>query len=301
MRMFVSSRWLFLLAVLVTPVTVATAAHPQGGELISVYAEGVALVENDDRLAARESAHEKAIAKAFISIVRSLVPAYQINENRYVIEALLETRGMDFVQSYKFTEEPVNEDSDVYKIGMQVTFFYGYLRGVLIETGFEMETGTMPKVVLLIDERAISVMPDSSFLLLPSATEENVSRSISQLGFFVVNRGEIRKLGQDDRVLKAVHGDPSSVLWLGEIFDADYVITGSARSVAQSDYDTDQQWVEGEIDAAIYDGRNADVLWEEKLAERVEGGEGAAGFSAIRMAGEKFNRKVVEFMYGRAR
>ncbi len=277
------------------------AAQPQPGEIISVFAEGAALVEDNDRLAARKKARDKGIEQALLSIVRSLVPAQQISEDWDVVKALAETRSMDFVHSYRFMEESLDEDGDVYKVGMQVAFFYDHLRGVLIEIGFATEAGKDSRVVLVIDERVISVMPDTGFLLLPSATEENLKTSISRLGFSVISREQVRGLKNDERVLKAVHGEPSSVLWIGESFNAEYVITGSARSSTQSGYETGPGLVEGEIDAAIYDGRTAEVLWEERVAARVEDNDGTAGFRAIRMAGEKFNRKVVEFMYGRAR
>ncbi len=278
-----------------------TAAQSQPGEIISVFAEGTALVEDNDRLAAREEARDKVIKQAFLSIISSLVPAQQISEDWDVVKALAETRSMDFVQSYKFMEESLDADGDLYKVGMQVAFFYDHLRSVLVEIGFAAEAGHGSRVVLVIDERVISVMPDSGFLLLPSATEENLKKSISRLGFSVISRKQIRELKDDERVLKAVHGDPSSILWIGESFNAEYVIMGSARSFRQSGYQTGPKMVEGEIDAAIYDGRTAELLWEERVVARIEDDDGTVGFRAIRMAGEKFNRRVVEFMYGRER
>lgn len=290
-----------LLALMAAGPIMPVAAGPQPGEIISVFAEGTALVEDNDRQAAREKARDKGIEQAFLSIISSLVPAQEISENWDVIRALVETRSIDFVQSYRFMEESLDEDGDVYKIGLQVAFFYDYLRDLLTEVGFATEADKDSRVVLLIDERVISAMPDTSFLLLPSATEENLKTPISRLGFSVISRKQIRELKDDKRVLKAIHGELSSVLWIGESFNAEYVITGSARSSAQSGYETGPGMVKGEIDAAIYDGRTAEVLWEEVVVARVEDDDGTAGFRAIRMAGEKFNRKVLEFMYGKAR
>jgi hypothetical protein len=280
---------------------VTTAAPPNAGELISVYAEGMAEVEEENLLEARKSAKEMALNQALRSLVETLVSPEESEFYTEEIERLLSSDGMRFVQSYKYIDETMDEETGLYMVALEFTLFYDYLREALTEAGLAVAGGTRANVVVVIDERVISAVPDSSFLLLQSSTEENLKESISRLGYFVIDRKQIRELKSDERVLKAVRGDLASVLWLGEQFDASYVITGSARSVTHPADDDNPPWVEGEIDATIYDGQNAAVLWQEQAVERLEGGSGTAGFRAIRMAGKKIDRMVVDFIYSRTR
>jgi len=281
---------------------IATAAAPPNvGELISVYAEGLAEVHEGNLLEARNSAREMAVKQALWSVVHTLVSSEEAELNTETIERLVSSDAMRYVQSYKYIEEAHDEQTGLYTVALELTLFYDYLRKTLNEAGLTVEGGSRLKVVVVIDERTISAVPDSGFLLLPSATEESIKESVGRLGYYIIDRKQIRALKDDGRVLKAVRGDTDSLLWLGGQFDASYIIAGSARSKSHPSDGTNPPWVEGEIDAAVYDGRNGAVLWRDQVVERLESGSGTAGFRAIRMAGKIFDSRVVDFIYSRTR
>ncbi len=277
------------------------AAPPNVGELISVYAEGLSEVKEENLLEARKSAKEMAVNQALWSVVHTLVSPEEADFNSEIIDRLLSGNAMKFIQSYKYIEESHDEQTGLYTVALELTLFYDYLRKALVEAGLTVEGGSRLKVVVVIDERTISAVPDSSFLLLPSATEESLKKSVGRLGYYVIDRKQIRELKEDGRILKAVRGDIDSILWLGEQFDASYIIAGSARSRSHPADADNPPWVEGEIDAAVYDGQNGDILWHEQVVERLEGGSGTAGFRAIRMAGKKLDSRIVDFIYSRTR
>lgn len=274
-----------------------SAVPPDVGELISVYAEGLAEVQEENLLDARKTAQEIAINQALMSVVQTLVSPEEAEFNTEIIERLLSRDAMRFVQSYKYIEETHDEQTGLYTIALEFTLFYDYLRKALSEAGLAVEGGSRLKVVVVIDERVISAMPDSSFLLLPSATEDSLRQSVGRLGYYVIDRKQIRDLKDDSRVLSAIRGDIEDLLWLGEQFDASYIIAGSARSKSHPADENNPPWVEGEIDAAVYDGQNGAVLWRDQIVERLESGSGTAGFRAVRMAGKKFDSRVVDFIY----
>ena len=280
--------WLFL---------ATAAAPPNVGELISVYAEGLSEVQDANLLEARKSAQEMAVQQALWSVVHTLVSPEEADFNSEIINRLLSDKAMKFVQSYKYIEESYDEQTGLYTVALEFTLFYDYLRKSLSKAGLTVEGGSRLKVVVVIDERTISAVPDSSFLLIPSATEESLKKSIGRLGYYVIDRKKIRGLKEDSRVLKAVRGDADSILWLGEQFDASYIIVGSASSKSHSADADNPPWVEGEIDASVYDGQSGDVLWHEQVVERLEGKSGTAGFRAVRMAGKKLDSRIVDFIY----
>lgn len=284
--------WLFL-ATWATP--------PSVGELISVYAEGLSEVQEENLLEARNSAREMAVNQALWSVVQTLVSSDEADFNTEMIDRLLSNDAMRFVQSYKYIEEAHDEQAGLYTVSLEFTLFYDYLRKVLGEAGLTVEGGSRLNVVVVIDERAIGVVPDSSFLLIPSATEESLKQSVGRLGYYVVDRKQIRSLKQDSRVLEAVRGDYESLLWLAAQFDATYIIVGSAKAKSHAAELDNPPWVEGEIDAAIYDGQSGALLWNELVVERLEGGRGTAGFRVIRMAGKKLDTLVIDFIYSRTR
>ena len=284
--------WLFL-ATLATP--------PSVGELISVYAEGLSEVQEENLLEARNSAKKTAVNQALWSVVQTLVSPEEAEFNSEMIDQLLRNDAMKFVQSYKYIEEAHDEQTGLYTVSLELTLFYDYLRKVLGQAGLTVEGGSRLKVVVVIDERTISAVPDSSFLLIPSATEESLKQSVGRLGYYVIDRKQIRDLKEDSRILQAVRGDRDSLLWLAEQFDASYMIVGSARSKSHAAEEDNPPWVEGEIDAAIYDGQNGVLLWNELVVERLEGGSGTAGFRVIRMAGKKLDSMVVDFIYSRTK
>ncbi len=274
----------------------ASAVGQPSIELISVYAEGAAPLNEKDYIISRDAATKDALGNALWSVATILLTQEEIEFNLGTINEFLISRGMDYVQSYKFIEEQMDEESRTYTTGMQFTFFLDHIKLVLAERGVTFDQRDKPKVALLIDERSVGVMDDASFILLPSSAEKRLEESLVKMGFNVISRGEIRKLGDNEQVLSAVKGDVDAVSWLARQYDAEFIVLGRARPISQTE-DDGSKWVEGEIDAKVYDGFTLEVLWERQVVERIEDKGGGSGFRAVRMAAETFDDELQEFLY----
>jgi hypothetical protein len=220
----------------------------------------------------------------------------QILVREFVEERVL-AHGLDFVQSYKFINEGVNEDETSYYMNVEFTFFISHLSNELTEGGLNVAGGQGPKVILLVDESAIGRIHGPSFLLLPSATEENLMAAIRTQGYDVVPREEVRKLGNNDRIELAMEGDLDAIHWLKSKFDAEYLILATATSKSFPMRGKRPAYVYGEIDAKIYRGETLELLWEKRIVKKLEGSSGTMSFQSVRMASEIFRKNVLDFLY----
>lgn len=220
----------------------------------------------------------------------------QVFVREYVEKEIL-SHGLDFVHSYKFINEGINEDETNYYMNVEFTFFISHLSKGLAEGGLNVVGAHGPKVILLVDESAIGRIQGPSFLLLPSATEENLMVAIRTQGYDVVPREEVRKLGNNERVKLAMEGDISEISWLGENFNAGYIILATATSKSFPMRGKRPAYVYGEIDAKIYKGETLEILWEKKIVKKLEGSSGTMSFQSVRMASEIFRKSVLDFLY----
>ena len=216
---------------------------------------------------------------------------------REYAETEILAHGIDFVQSYKFINEGVNEEETSYYMNVEFTFFISYLTKQLTEGGLVVSGGRGPKVILLVNESAIGRIQGPSFLLIPSATEENLMEAIRTQGYEVIPREEVRKLGNNERVEDAMKGNLDAVYWLKEKFKADYIIFAVAKSQSFPMRGKRPAYVYGEIDAKIYKGETLEVLWEKRIVKKLEGSSGTMSFQSVRMASEIFRKSVLDFLF----
>ncbi len=308
--------------------TLSVTAPPNPGDMVTVSGEGSIKIENSNYIAARKSAARKALDHALFEVLRTLISEEEIDGKREYLEKHIFPKGMKFVQSYSFTSEAVGpesgfgenqeewsadgaslektdpmkkndtpQDEEFYSVTMEYTFFITYLSEELANKGFRITGGGRPKVVLLVNEESIGVVHGDASLVLPSATEESGKSAITEQGYFVITRAEVRKLNNDKWVSMAMNGDRLAVRWLAKEFNADYVILGKARAVSYPGSRDKLPRIEGVVEARVYDGFTAGILWRGRVIEPIYGNiAGGARFRSIRLASEKFNHKIIDFL-----
>jgi len=296
-RMFLLAKSL-VLAFLVSVSGAAPAPDP--GETVKVFGDGMAAVTEADYVAARKEALEKALNAALLDALRSVISQDEIEANMQALEEKVFSRGMDFIHSYRFIEDDSEEYPETgeaeYYVRVEYVVFLTYLEKQVANLGIDVAGKKKPVVVLVIDERTLGMIVNPGFLVLPSATEENIKKAIESQGYTVVTRNEIRKLGDNGRVMSAMEGDTKAVEWLAGRYEADYVILGYAMSEAHFSRGAESPYVEGKVYAKVYEGYTLNVVREETAVEKIPGGGGTSSLRAIRLAAEKFKRQIIDFL-----
>ena len=196
-------------------------------------------------------------------------------------------------------EYPELEDDsgkEYYYLNMEFTFFLTYVAKELADYGIRVEGGTGPRVVILIDESTISPVKVPIFLILPSITEEKLREALEGKGYSLVPRDEVRALEDNDRVMDAMNGQSMAVEWLATSLKADYLVLGKAVSKSFPKDGNKPPYVYGEINAKVYDGRNSQVIWEDRIVKRLDGRVGTATLQSVRMASDIFRVEIVKFL-----
>lgn len=280
--------------------TVSAVTPPDPGELVSVFGEGTAIVTGQNYVLARNVAQKKALKHALLNVLRVFLSQEQIEAKEEFIEQNVISIGMNFVQSYRFVNEGLRLDElteyEAYFVNMEYTFFVTYLGEELSKAGLKVSGTQKTKVLLVIEEQTLGVVQGPGFLILPSATEKSIKEAITAEGYLVIDRREIRKLDNNRRVMLALKGEKIAIKWLASKFKADYVLLGTAKSENRPARRNLPPYVEGIVEAKIYDGYTANVIWEERVVVPVKGGGGASSFKSIRLATEQFKRKVIDFL-----
>jgi len=185
---------------------------------------------------------------------------------------------------------------EYYYLNMEFTFFLTFVAKELADYGIKVEGGTGPRVVVLIDESTISPVKVPIFLILPSITEEKLREALEGMGYSLISREEVRALEDDDRVMDAMNGNNSAVEWLASLLKADYLVLGKAVSKSFPKDGNKPPYVYGEINAKVYDGRNSQVIWEDRIVKRLDGRVGTATLQSVRMASDIFRVEIVKFL-----
>jgi len=279
---------------------VATATTLDPGKLESVFGEGKALVKNGDYVSARKNAEKNALRNGLSSTIRMLISEEEIAERRDFLEEHIFSRGLDFVESYRFINEgnglDEETDSEIYSVSIEYSIFFSYLSNELSNLGVKISGGNMKKVIVLIDEETLGMVDIADFLVLPSTSEESISKAIAEQSFMVIDRTKVRELGKNTRVVRAVRGDTSAIRWLAEQYEPDYIILGKAKSQTHQSQMGNPAYVEGIVTARIYSGKTLSVIWRKTVLAKIEGRGGGANFKSIRLASDKFQKIVVGFM-----
>lgn len=259
-------------------------------EIITETGEGVSIIEGADYIDARQKAKDSAIQQALWKAVDALSPPEQVEKNRESISASIVAKGMNYVQSYKYAEEAIDAGGGTYKVSLEITFFADQISKALEKSG--LKVAEKPKAVIILDERALDIVTDASFLFTTSPTEEMFRETISQTGLKGIGRSKVRALKNDAEVLKAVGGDATALKWLGSQIGAEIVVVGAARAKPS---DSGEE-MEGLVWVKVYDAASANLIWAKEATESVPGTNGADKFRAIRLCADKMNIMLGEFL-----
>lgn len=208
-------------------------AFPRSPELVTVAAEAVVKVANEDYAKAREEAKNLAFKSAARKAVAGIVSPGEIERLNERIEAGIVEKSAGFVKSYKFLEEKADPSAGALMARLQVTLFLDSLRKAARELGARMRPRALPKLMVIINERSESFVPGGDFLLLNSRSESILAGVFRDRGFQVVDRHDIRGGPYGGAVARAVEeGDHAAMAELGAAFDVDLAVFGRAEVAA---------------------------------------------------------------------
>ena len=238
-------------AVLLTMGASAAFAEFKPPELVTVPAEAVVKIEGGDQARARESAMSLAFMTAARMAAASLVPEAEFELYKDLIERDIVSRGADFVQSYKFLQENVDNTSGSLKVRLQVTLFVDSLRNALRDAGAPLKRRDKPKLLIIIDEKSANLLASGNFLLLNSRSEEILSAFFRERGYQVADRATVRKTGLEAEAIAAVkRSDRGAIEKLWRAVGADMMLFGLMEVDARKT--EDGEMVEAEITVSLF-------------------------------------------------
>ncbi len=202
---------------------------PTGTELITVPVESSATVENDDYYQAKNAAMELAFQSAIQLAVSGIMKPAELERNKILVETRLLIRSSDFVSSYKFLDEKVDQDTKMVTLQMQVTLYLDAIRAALDDAGVMTKRRDLPKLLILIKEQSAGFATDDNFLMLTSLSEEILVTDFRNKGYLVVDRSDVRSANMEAEALKALAGDRTAAARVGRFLQADILVIGKTR------------------------------------------------------------------------
>ncbi|MGK7344650.1 MAG: hypothetical protein ACNS63_02435 [Candidatus Nitrospinota bacterium M3_3B_026] len=207
-------------------------ADVRAPELVTVAADAVVKVTNEDYARARQEAKDLAFKSAARKAVAGIVSAGEFERLRERIEAKIVEKSAGFVKSYKFLEEKADPVADALLVRLQVTLFLDDLRKAARELGARMMPRALPRLLVIVDERSESFISGGDFLLSNSRSERILAGVFRDRGFRVVDRGDVRGTRYGETVAEAMEGDQAAMAELGAAFDVDLLALGRAEVTA---------------------------------------------------------------------
>ena len=215
----------------------ATASSSFGAEFITVPADGVANVVDDNYSLAKKKAINAAFRKAIRLASAGLASSEEYGANRDIIEKSIVVRGSAFVSSYKILDETIDPDGQRITINMQITLFLDSVRTALRQGGVGVKRPPLPNLVVLVDEKNAEFFSNPNFLMLDSLSEDILSRAYEQRGYAVFNRTNIRDANMSSVALDAYSRKRTSLMQLRRALEADLFVFGSTEVLVEKEED----------------------------------------------------------------
>lgn len=264
-------------------------ADSQKTEVVVHTGEGLVDIEGGgDYIDARQRAKDAALRDAIWKAVASFSTPDQTAKNKAAITSQIVNNAIDFVHSYKFNDEKIDLANNTYVVSLEVAFFSANLSTALEKIGTVLAEAQ--KAVVVIDDRPMGLITASGFLLMPSPAENMISEAVEWVGLKAVNRAKLRTLKNDDEIMRAIKGDPSSIKWVADQFKALFVLVGSTSAVEAGGKIT------GAVTLKIFDGRTAEPLWGKEVSETLESADQTDKFKTIRLAADKMREEAALFL-----
>ncbi len=186
--------------------------------------EGIASIVEENVLAARGQALEKARINALERAIEEILPFEVIEEKRDVIELTIFPKAKVYVLKTEIIKE--KEEDGLYKVRIRATINLDALKKIVIEKEL------MPKRGLAYKPRIMIVIPEQHFRrwIPDPAAETEIIRQFVKERFYVVDQNQGKQIRYNDETLAAARGNLEAAAAIGLKYGAEVIITGEAFS-----------------------------------------------------------------------
>lgn len=248
--------WLIIVILFLTCPKPGLAVAP---ELITVPSEATVKVIGEDYSKARARAINIAFRYSVQMAVAGLASSIEMRMKKEIVQNRIVGRGGDFVKSYKFLDETVDQAKGYLKVRLQVTLFMDDIRREMRIAGIRSKKRSLPKLIIIINEKNTGFFTGENVLILKSLSEEVLAQYFQDRGYQVVTRRGITAEKLEKTALEALKLNREAITRLSYEMEADLVILGKTEVEARPS--TDGESIEAVVDVSLFRGDNGDTLW----------------------------------------
>lgn len=222
------------------------------GDVQSITAEGKGIIVRDDRVRARNEALKEALKNAVQQAAAGFLPRKLLEENLTLLDDRVYSRSSEYIRAYRILEE--KEENNLYVIRIEAQVGAEGLEKDLSGLGLLASRKQFPRVMIIVMEQNIGDQSLHSSLYQssvapgglpsgglrgslaqgePSVCETALAENFREEGLTIVDPSLAAGKAGEDKGLRTVTLDDSSVRRISEVCDADVAVYGRAvvRSV----------------------------------------------------------------------
>lgn len=186
--------------------------------------EGIVRIFDENVLAARGEALEKARINALERAIEEILSFEVIEERRDVIESVIFPKARMYLLKTEIIKE--KEEDGLYKVKIRATIDLNALEKMVRDEGLMPKRGLAykPRIMIIIPEEHLGrQIPDP-------AAETEIIRQFVEERFYVVDQNQIAEIRYNDETLAAARGGLEAAAAIGRKYGAEVIIMGEAFS-----------------------------------------------------------------------
>ena len=207
------------------------AGNPESSKKIIVTGTGV--LADDDPAKAREDAISESLVAAVGIVIAEMMPIEMLVQNFEKLNEMMYSREKQYVNGYRVLTE--TEYNNLYRVVVEAKISRSRIKKELSQMGFLIGRKEIPSILLLIAEREFEdTLPHywwgTDMPMEKTAAEKALGRSMTKLGFEIISHEAVPGIKEKGLTLSTPEPDNETVVALGKMMQADFVIVGSAVS-----------------------------------------------------------------------
>lgn len=189
-----------------------------------VTAEGMADIAYGDTTLARQRAIEDAKRRAVEQSLGTLIAAETLVQNYQVVHDQILTKAGGYVKGYRIVDEFATGGLYRVVIEAEVTEIIDEVVKDQVALDLLLAWMSRPVLMLVVEE---DILGDRS----SRVAETEMIRRFTEKGFDLVDRAQVERIRESDRMKLALAGDPGAAAALGVDFGAQLVIVGQGKAI----------------------------------------------------------------------
>lgn len=205
--------------------------NPESSKKIIVTGTGV--LTGDDPTKAREDAISESLVAAVGIVIAEMMPIEMLVQNFKKLNEMMYSRKKQYVNGYRVLTE--TEYNNLYRVVVEVRISRSRIKKELSQMGFLIGRKEIPSILLLITEQEFEdTFPHywwgTDMPMGKTAAEKALGLSMTKLGFEIISHEAVPEIKEEGLTLSTPEPDNETVVALGRMMQADFVIVGSAVS-----------------------------------------------------------------------